>query len=73
MLGDSVFSSSTRVIFYTCEENVRYSGSELSFLDNFKKEASIMGLPRWWREGDTLRFAQRSKYDMKIALQVYPP
>lgn len=52
---------------------MRYSGSELSFLDNFKKEASIMGLPRWWREGDTLRFAQRSKYDMKIALQVYPP
>jgi len=65
-----VFSSSTRFIFYTSDENVRHTGNELSFLDSFKKEASIMGLPRWWREGDTLRFAQRSKFDMKITLQV---
>jgi len=55
--------SDRRMIFYT--DKVPLSGPEMAFFEKISKDASFPKLPKWWRTGDTLRFAHTVKLDLE--------
>lgn len=51
------------MIFYT--DKVPLSGPEMAFFEKIAKDPSFPVLPKWWRTGDTLRFAHTVKLDIE--------
>lgn len=46
-----------RVIFYTSRDLANFTKDENAFLEEIEKVSADLKLPKWWRTGDTLRFA----------------
>lgn len=57
-----------RYIFYS--DKVPMTGSELAFFKKVEEDSTFPNLPKWWRSGDTLRFAHTVKFDMNKTKQV---
>ena len=60
------------MIFYA--DKVACTGQEMALLQKIEAEKTTLGLPKWWRVGDTLRFAHTVKYDfekIKLLIQEY--
>ena len=60
--------SENRLVFYA--DKVPMSGSEMSFLKKSESETLFKHLPKWWKLGDTLRFAHLVRMDMEKTKQV---
>ena len=60
------------MVFYA--DKVSCTGQEMALLQKIEAEKTTLGLPIWWRVGDTLRFAHTVKYDfekIKLLIQEY--
>ena len=52
-----------RLIFYA--DKVALSMQEQAFFRKLEKDPSFPVLPKWWRQGDTLRFAHTVRLDIE--------